>query len=113
MGLANELQKLIETEFYSLINTHDIQIKISGCMNACGQHTLAHIGFQGMTLKSSGLIAPATQILLGGGVLGNGTGRFADKLLKVPAKRTPNILRWILTDFEFNRAEEEDFFAYV
>ena len=37
---------------------------------------------------------------------------FADKLLKVPAKRTPNILRWILTDFEFNRAEEEDFFAY-
>ncbi|PSR09965.1 MAG: nitrite reductase [Candidatus Arcticimaribacter sp.] len=112
MGLANELQKLIETEFYSLINTHDIQIKISGCMNACGQHTLAHIGFQGMTLKSNGLIAPATQILLGGGVLGNGTGRFADKLLKVPAKRTPDILRWILTDFEFNRAEEEDFFAY-
>ena len=39
-------------------------------------------------------------------------GRFADKLLKVPAKRTPDILCWILTDFEFNRAEKEDFFAY-
>mgnify|MGYP000754477950 CR=1 FL=1 len=36
----------------------------------------------------------------------------ADKLLKVPAKRTPDVLRWILTDFEFNRAKEEDFFAY-
>ena len=67
MCLADELQKVIETEFYSLINTHDIQIKISGCMNACGQHTLAHIVFQGMTLKSNGLIGPATQILFFGG----------------------------------------------
>lgn len=112
MGLSNELQKLIETEFHSIINTYDIKIKISGCMNACGQHTLAHIGFQGMTLKSNGLIAPATQILLGGGVLGNGTGRFADKLLKVPARRTPEVLRWILNDFELNREENEDFFTY-
>jgi len=112
MGLANELQRLIETEFKSIINTHKIDIKISGCMNACGQHTLAHIGFQGMTLKSNGLIAPATQILLGGGVLGDGTGRFADKLLKVPAKRTPSVLRWILNDFDENKANDEDFFAY-
>ena len=112
MGLANELQRLIETEFNSIIKRHDIKIKISGCMNACGQHTLAHIGFQGMTLKSDGLIAPATQILLGGAVLGDGTGRFADKLLKVPAKRTPEVLRWILNDFESNRIENEDFLGY-
>jgi sulfite reductase (ferredoxin) len=81
-------------------------------MNACGQHTLGHIGFQGMTLKANGNIAPATQILLGGGVLGNGNGRFADKVLKVPAKRTPDVLRWILTDFESNKLNSEDFFAY-
>lgn len=111
-GLANELQQLIETEFSEFINRHELKIKISGCMNACGQHTLAHIGFQGMTIKSKGLIAPATQVLLGGGVLGNGTGRFADKLLKVPAKKTPKVLRWILNDFELNRKEEENFFQY-
>ena len=81
-------------------------------MNACGQHTLAHIGFQGMTLKANGNIAPATQILLGGGVLGNGDGRFADKVLKVPAKKTPLVLRWILNDFEQNKLETEDFFGY-
>jgi sulfite reductase (ferredoxin) len=81
-------------------------------MNACGQHTLAQIGFQGMTVKSNGKIAPATQILLGGGVLGNGKGRFADKLLKVPSKRTPAVLRWVLDDFQNNREENEDFFDY-
>ncbi|MGB2404796.1 MAG: nitrite/sulfite reductase, partial [Flavobacteriaceae bacterium] len=87
-GLAKELQKIIETEFNQFIEKHDLKIRISGCMNACGQHSLAHIGFQGMTLKANGNIAPATQILLGGGVLGEGKGRFADKVLKVPAKKT-------------------------
>ena len=81
-------------------------------MNACGQHTLANIGFQGMTVKSNGKIAPATQILLGGGILGNGTGRFADKVLKVPSKRTPSVLRWILEDYQDHRQKEEDFNAY-
>lgn len=81
-------------------------------MNACGQHTLAHIGFQGMTVRSNGKVAPATQILLGGGILGNGTGRFADKVLKVPSKRTPAVLRWILDDFENQRQNDENFFAY-
>lgn len=111
-GLARELQKVIEGEFNHLIEAHDLKIRISGCMNACGQHTLGHIGFQGMTLKANGNIAPATQILLGGGVLGNGNGRFADKVLKVPAKRTPDVLRWILNDFESNKSDSEDFFAY-
>ena len=111
-GLAKELQKLIESEFKPLIEKHDLKIRISGCMNACGQHTLAHIGFQGMTLKADGKIAPATQILLGGGVLGNGSGRFADKVLKVPAKRTPQVLRWILNDFEKHKTQSEDFFKY-
>lgn len=111
-GLANELQKVIEGEFSQFIEEHHLKIRISGCMNACGQHTLGHIGFQGMTLKANGNIAPATQILLGGGVLGNGNGRFADKVLKVPAKKTPDVLRWILNDFEANKTVSEDFFAY-
>ena len=54
MGLAKELQHVLEHEFQQLIDRHKINIKISGCMNACGQHTIADIGFQGMTLKSNG-----------------------------------------------------------
>lgn len=111
MGLAKELQSVIENEFEHIIDNHQISIKISGCMNACGQHTLADIGFQGMTLKSNGNIAPATQVLLGGGIVGDGNGLFADKLLKVPSKRTPDVLRWILIDFE-NNHNEESFLKY-
>ncbi len=113
MGLAKKLHDVIEHEFHDLIAQHQISIKISGCMNACGQHTIADIGFQGMTIKSNGAIAPATQVLLGGGVFRDGKGSFADKILKVPAKRTPKVLRWLLKDFKKNRENEELYKEYV
>lgn len=111
-GIAAELEKVLHAEYPEYINNKDIIIKISGCMNACGQHNMAHIGFQGMTVKSGALIAPALQVLLGGGVLGNGQGRFADKVLKVPSKRGPKALRLLLNDFQQNRENSEDFLSY-
>lgn len=81
-------------------------------MNSCGQHTMASIGFQGMTIKSGKLVAPALQVLLGGGILGNGAGRIADKVIKVPSKRGPEALRTILNDVELNRAAAESFLDY-
>jgi sulfite reductase (ferredoxin) len=111
-GIARELEKVIAAEYQEFITTKDITIKISGCMNACGQHNMAEIGFQGMTIKSGKLVAPALQVLLGGGVLGNGQGRFSDKVLKVPSKRGPIALRQILDDFKANGEQEESFIAY-
>ncbi|MEM6719736.1 MAG: nitrite reductase [Bacteroidota bacterium] len=111
-GIATELERVIAAEYKEFITTKNITIKISGCMNACGQHNMAEIGFQGMTIKSGKLVAPALQILLGGGVIGNGEGRFADKVLKVPSKRGPAALRAILDDFKKNAAAEESFAAY-
>lgn len=111
-GIAAELEKVLLAEYPEYINNKDITIKISGCMNACGQHNMAHIGFQGMTVKSNGLIAPALQVLLGGGVLGNGQGRFSDKVLKVPSKRGPKTLRLLLSDFQQNSQNSEDFLSY-
>jgi sulfite reductase (ferredoxin) len=112
MGLASELKRVIEEEFEDLITDYQLTIKISGCMNACGQHTIANIGFQGMTIQKGNQIAPATQVLLGGGLLGNGFGRFADKLLKVPSRKVPDVLRWILNDFSTQHLENENFNEY-
>ena len=59
-------------------------------MNACGQHNMSQIGFQGMSIKTKdNKVAPAVQILLGGSNLGNGSGKFADKVIKLPSKRGP------------------------
>jgi sulfite reductase (ferredoxin) len=71
-------------------------------MNACGQHNMSEIGFQGMSINAGKLVAPALQVLLGGGNLGNGVGRFSDKVIKIPSRRGPDALRYILNDFEAN-----------
>jgi len=102
-GIAVELEKVIAAEYPQYLKNSDLVIKISGCMNACGQHNMANIGFQGMTVRTpEKLIAPALQVLLGGGNFGNGSGAFADKVVKVPSKRGPEALRRILNDFEAN-----------
>ena len=102
-GIAEELERVLISEYPDYINNKNIVIKISGCMNACGQHNMAHIGFQGMSIRTKEkLVAPAVQVLLGGGVIGNGQGRFADKVIKLPSKRGPEALRFILNDFEQN-----------
>ena len=102
-GIADELEKVIKAEYPHYINNPDVAIKISGCMNACGQHNMANIGFQGMSVRTKDkLVAPALQVLLGGGNFGNGNGRYADKVVKIPSKRGPEALRFILDDFDQN-----------
>ena len=110
-GIATELERVLATEYPQYNENKDITIKISGCMNACGQHNMAEIGFQGMSINSGKLVAPALQVLLGGGNLGNGQGRFADKVIKIPSRRGPEALRFILNDFEAN-ANGLPFLAY-
>ena len=110
-GIADELEKVIKAEYPKYSNNQEIEIKISGCMNACGQHNMSAIGFQGMSINSGKLVAPALQVLLGGGRLGNGEGRFADKVIKIPSRRGPDALRLILNDFEAN-ANGQSFLKY-
>lgn len=107
--LARVLEDLISEEFDELIENQDIKIKISGCMNSCGQHGLAQIGFHGSSLKAAGKVVPAAQVLLGGGTVGDGVGRAADKVIKVPSKRTKDVVRVILDHYSQNKNGDELF----
>ncbi|AFK05069.1 nitrite and sulphite reductase 4Fe-4S region [Emticicia oligotrophica DSM 17448] len=111
-SISLELEKVMKEDFPELIEENKMQIKISGCMNACGQHSMANIGFHGSSLKAGGKVLPALQVLLGGGTIGNGQGRIADKVIKVPSKRGPQLLRTVLNDYETNGLEGEYFNDY-
>lgn len=111
-GLAVELEKLIHAEYPQLINNKTIKIKISGCMNACGQHMAANIGFHGSSIKKSNLVIPAMQVLLGGGLDPEGRGFIADRVIKLPTKRIPDALRAILNDYADNKVDSELFNDY-
>ncbi len=112
MTLAEVLEDVIYHDFPELIYEKNINIKISGCMNSCGQHGLAEIGFHGSSLKAEGKVVPAVQVMLGGGTVGNGYGRVAERVIKVPSKRATSVLNYLLNDFKENNQEEETFHQY-
>ena len=112
-GIAQVLSEVIDEEYPELLYNKDIAIKISGCMNSCGQHGMASIGFHRSSLKAKGQVIPALQVLVGGGVMGHGEGSIADKVIKVPSKRGPDVLRHLLNDYKDNRQTDETHLQYT
>lgn len=111
-GITHVLEDMMKNEYKDLIHNHDIKIKISGCMNSCAQHGMASIGLHGSSIKVGELVMPAMQLLLGGGVLGNGEGAVGDKVIKLPTKRIPAALRTLFEDYEAHASEGEYFRPY-
>lgn len=101
-GIAKALENVIKKEYPDLIHNTDLKIKISGCPNSCGQHGLAGIGFHGSSIKNGLNVLPAIQVMLGGGVNADGEGEIAERVIKLPSKRGPNVLRYLLDDYESN-----------
>lgn len=110
--MARVLEKYVEEFHRDFILEQQLNIKISGCMNSCGQHGLAEIGFHGSSVKANGQVVPAAQVMLGGGTVGDGKGRVAERVIKVPTKRVLHVVDTILQDYKRERSAEENFHAY-
>ena len=111
-GIAKVLEEVVKNEYPDLIQNNDLKIKISGCPNSCGQHGLASIGFHGSSIKNGLNVLPAIQVMLGGGVNSDGEGEIAERVIKVPSKRGPEVLRVLLDDYEANGANGEYYKDY-
>ncbi|CCH00651.1 Sulfite reductase (ferredoxin) [Fibrella aestuarina BUZ 2] len=111
-GITRALEEMMKAEFPDIIFNNDIKIKISGCMNGCGQHSVANIGFHGSSMKNGAYVLPALQVLLGGGFNGAGVGQLGDKVVKIPTKRGPDALRLLFQDYETNALDGEYYNDY-
>jgi sulfite reductase (ferredoxin) len=89
-GLASAIsEQLAQTG--RAVNGSEKTIKISGCPNACGQHYLADIGFQGRARRINGRLMPWYNVLVGGH-MEEGQARLAHTIGSVPAQRIPEML---------------------
>ncbi|MED5579107.1 MAG: nitrite/sulfite reductase [Nitrospinota bacterium] len=111
MGLATAIRNTLEEEAIEDTLTKELQIKMSGCPNSCGQHHIANIGFHGGTLRSGGKMLPAYELFIGGQHQNtNGLTKLGERLrIRIPAKRVPNAVKRILTFYKENRNENEKF----
>lgn len=118
LGISNstEMARVLEQHIHAFhqdfITEQNLKIKISGCMNSCGQHGLAHIGFHGSSVKANGKVLPAAQVMLGGGTIGDGEGRVAERIIKVPTKRVLKVVDLVLADYIGFKEDTENFHQY-
>jgi sulfite reductase beta subunit-like hemoprotein len=112
-GLATALMQMLSRPEYAGDDLRDVRVKISGCPNSCGQHHVADIGFHGASRVVDGRPVPMYQVLVGGGLDGNGEGGFGTPVLRVPAKRVPEALERVVAWFRAQRRDGESVRAVV
>jgi sulfite reductase beta subunit-like hemoprotein len=113
MGLNQAVQeRLVALELDDEL-TRRIHVKMSGCPNGCGQHHIASIGFYGASIKVGEHTIPAYIPHVGGAYEG-GEVRYGQRLkARLPAKRVPEAVeRWVRF-YESDRADGEEFNAFV
>ena len=113
MGLNEAVQERIEAMNITDELTRELNIKISGCPNGCGQHHVASIGFTGASIKVGEHTIPA-YIPIVGGVFEGGEVEFGTRLkLRLPSKRVPEAIeRWI-RQYEADREDGEGWNGYL
>ncbi len=108
-GLATAIEKELAEAGLTGRDLEDLQIKISGCPNSCGQHHIADVGFFGGARKVNGRLAPHFQLMIGG-YTEEGKAEFGKNVTKLPAWRTPAAMIEILKLYRKDRTSESETF---
>ena len=101
------IAEAIQNQFSDLDYLHDIgdlELNISGCMNACGHHHVGHIGILGVDKKGEEFY----QVSLGGR---SGRDTAIGKILgpSFPADQMPTVVQNLINVYVENRTPEESF----
>ena len=113
MGLGRALTDAVEHVDKSDPLVRQMHVKMSGCPNGCGQHHIADIGFHGAAAKGPGGQVPAYELFLGGSY-SQDDPRFGQRIkAKIPAKRAPEALKRIVSDYQDSHGDGELFKDYV
>ena len=103
--VAEAIQRRFDDADY-LYDLGEIELNISGCMNACGHHHIGHIGILGVDKKGKEFF----QVSLGGSQ--NKDASLA-KILgpSFSAEEVPDVIEKVLKTFVNNRKEDESFLS--
>lgn len=112
-GLGGELRDHMLEKVDSLPQEiRDLRIKVSGCMNSCGQHHVADLGFYGNSRKVGNYTVPHFQVVLGGQWTHN-AGSYGLALGSVPSKAIPKLVDAITARFSKERQNGETFKSWI
>ena len=113
---SHRLAKEIQRKFLDLKLDEDgdlsgSSIKISGCPNACGQHSIATIGFFGGGARVGKDMYPNYQMSLGG--RSDGSAMLGEICLRVPAKRVIPVILKIIELFKEHKKSDDALQSWI
>lgn len=112
-GLAAELRTRLTVKNATLPDAvKNLKIKVSGCVNSCGQHHAADIGFFGNSRRQGNLKVPHFQVVLGGQWTEN-AGAFGLAVGAVPSKRIPDVVDLLTDRYVAERQGTESFQDWI
>ena len=97
---------LEQSDYLDDAAARQINVKISGCPNGCGQHEVADIGLYGGALHVQGHLLPIYHLLA------NGDG-FAHLVARVPVRRAPQAVACLVDAYRSRRLADESLQAFV
>jgi sulfite reductase beta subunit-like hemoprotein/uncharacterized protein (UPF0332 family) len=92
--------------------TRSITVKISGCPNACAQHSIAGIGFQAAALSHDGRTVPSHTLFVGGQANSHHT-QFGVVIGRFPARNGVKVMETLFKLYRTEGGPSEDFNAFV
>jgi sulfite reductase (ferredoxin) len=112
-GLAGELRQRLAAKGWQYDEAiKDIRVKISGCFNSCGQHTVAEIGFYGASRTVGNHRVPHFHLILGGQWDKN-AANYGQSLGAIPSKRAPEVVDKLISLYMEGKRPGETFRDYV
>ena len=112
-GLTAELRARLEARSLQFDATlKNVNIKVSGCNNSCGQHHIADIGFYGSSRNVGAYKVPHFLLLLGGALEDN-SGNYGLAIGAIPSKRVPETVDRLLDLYSAERENGEAFRPWV
>jgi sulfite reductase (ferredoxin) len=110
-GLAAAIVEELRGSGLDLAALGDLEMKLSGCPNACSRHPVADIGFSGVVRRVDDRPVPHYAICLGG-IVHAGETRLAKVVGTIPGRRVPAFVAELLREYAAS-PQLGDFAAFV
>jgi len=111
-GLSLALAEALDEAKIYLSDLPELNFRINGCPNACGQHPVGTIGLHGGSRRIEGRLAPHYNILVGGFVE-EGKTKLSRPLGYLPAKNIPQLIRDFLKIYLERKSPSLSFLQFV
>ncbi len=109
--LVKEITNKLERSKQNIKTLKTLNIKLSGCPNNCGQHSIADLGFFGRVGRNDSGLYPVYSILVkpnnGGDV------NLAKNIGNIPAKGIPDFILTLLDGYNKLKNKPKDFKTYI